>query len=386
MIVEVMRWSFVAIMLLAVVAASLYRRTGVMAQNSLSGIRPFGRPAAGGSGEFVELWRLAYSAALGGSAALRPFVRIEAPPLTARSAAADYRDALETPEFVRLPWVLAFLLCLLVVGFSSFVLVGPIEAAAGQLSSLLLGGETMQTATTDAAGFRTHQLAALFWIMTAFIGAYVWSIGYLLWRMAQRDVTGHVFNTVSVRMLVAGLMGAVLFHIFGGIEALGTTPLLLPLAAGLVPQWVLAWLLRKIQAMLQTEAEQQATLQLTLIEGIDELVAVRLGEAGVDGPQALATVNPVRLALQTPFSFRAVIDWIGQAQLLLHLKPGHYRELSGQGVRTAHDLLSLPDARRDALSAAAGLDLATVASSLAGDPSYLHYAEIVRRLSLTEAP
>ncbi|MFO1068909.1 MAG: hypothetical protein U1E14_10350 [Geminicoccaceae bacterium] len=302
MLVELMLWCFVLIMLMAVVLAALYRRTGVMSHHALTQWRPM-KGASGG--EFVELWRLAYAAGLGGAGVLRPFIKPGAPDLYATSPPEAYRSSLETPEFVRLPWVLAFVFCLIVVGFSSFVLVGPLHVVAEHLRAMLLAGSLLRDfvgnsglATTPAAV--QHQIEALNWMMTAFIGSYIWSIGYLLWRMGQRDVTGHVFNTVSVRMLVAGLMGVVLFQVFGGTDAVGGWPLLLPLAAGLVPQWVMSWVLRKIQAMLQSEEEQRTQLSLTLLEGIDELVRVRLSEAGVDDAQASPRSTPCASPCRRP--------------------------------------------------------------------------------------
>ncbi|MFO1039458.1 MAG: hypothetical protein U1E45_21645 [Geminicoccaceae bacterium] len=380
--VEVVRWAFVVIMLLAVLVSALYRRTGIM-----SGWRTGARQP--GDGDFVELWRLAYATGLGGTAALRPFLRADAAELSASSPPAAYRDALETPEFVRLPWILAFCFCILVVGFSSFVLVGPVEKIAPDLSTMLFGGPEMHSridGSPAAKNFVPYQLNALNWMMTAFLGGYIWSIGYLLWRMGQRDVTGHAYNTISVRMLVAGLLAVVLFHIFRNWTGIEGYVLLLPLAAGLTPQWVMIWLLRWIQQKLQSADEKETDLSPKLIEGIDEMVRARLSEAGVDDAQGLASANPLRLAIQTPFTFSSVLDWTGQALLLVYAKPDKFRDLSERGVRTAYELVALPDDARNTIGTALGLDLGPIVGSLRVDPSYLRYAEIVRRMNALPGP
>ena len=309
----------------------------------------------------------------------RPFRSAE--PALRESWAAVYGVAILVPGLFADPAAVAVAVPFIALGGGVLIAVTPtFDNTDGVID---LQG---QDGSPAAKNFVPYQLNALNWMMTAFLGGYIWSIGYLLWRMGQRDVTGHAYNTISVRMLVAGLLAVVLFHIFRNWTGIEGYVLLLPLAAGLTPQWVMIWLLRWIQQKLQSADEKETDLSPKLIEGIDEMVRARLSEAGVDDAQGLASANPLRLAIQTPFTFSSVLDWTGQALLLVYAKPNKFRDLSERGVRTAYELVALPDDARNTIGTALGLDLGPIVGSLRVDPSYLRYAEIVRRMNALPGP
>ena len=78
-------------------------------------------------------------------------------------------------------------------------------------------------------------------------------------------------------------------------------------------------------------------LSLDNIEGISVQHKERLIEIGIDNAQNLATASLTDLLINTPFGARQLLDWIGQAKLLVYVK-SDIEKLRQVGIRSVFDL------------------------------------------------
>lgn len=313
----------------------------------------------GSNSDIEELRTAAFAYRLGGTLALRPFLNPEGQGLRPGSPLEAYRKGIEEPTFLKnisLPSFLLAVLLTLALGLLAFS-ADRLDGAARP--SLLLGGPLAARDGVLAVPFEElapdvrrrlvdHQAGALLCLAFAFLGALLWSITYLSRRMALRDVTGHAYQTIALRLLGAAIVALFVYHtkvlltpgdLDNGQRWDEVAVLLVAFAAGVVPEVALRWMAAQTRRLFGASAEQRsAELELETIEGIDAYTRVRLAEAGIHDAQGLVAANPLHLTLRTPFSLPQVIDWIGQACLLVQLKPELYRRLREQGLRTAWQL------------------------------------------------
>jgi hypothetical protein len=318
----------------------------------------------GSNSDIEELRKAAFAYRLGGTLALRPFLTRDGQGLRPESRIEDYETGIEEPTFLKNVSLPSFLLAVLLAlalgllafsadrldlaGRPSLLLGGPLAAQGG-----VLGGEPLAPEVLRA--LVDHQAGALLCLAFAFLGALLWSITYLSRRMALRDVTGHAYQTIALRLLGAAIVALFVYHTkillvpgdFDNAQRWDEVAVLLvAFAAGVVPEVALRWLAGRTRRLFGAGAEQRADeLELEMIEGIDAYTRVRLAEAGIHDAQGLVAANPLHLTLRTPFSLPQVIDWIGQACLLVQLKPDLYRRLRAQGLRTAWQLDQLVELR-----------------------------------------
>ena len=220
-----------------------------------------------------------------------------------------------------------------------------------------LGGDWLVAARTLLQGLQTgvsdgSDFAAATGLVVGagFVGAYIWSINYLILRIANFDLSPLSFLTTSAHILMSVFVAWVLRQVVaapapGGIAV----AVLLGIAflSGLYPLLGLNVLIDRLPSWLRvkrdiSEAGQIArSFPLDLVDGIDPSIGFRLSELDFGDVQNLATANPIELLVETPYSFGQIIDWMAQAQLLAELGPQRFLSARNQGIRDIAAFLDL---------------------------------------------
>ena len=173
----------------------------------------------------------------------------------------------------------------------------------------------------------------------AFLGAYVWSLMYLVRRISCFDLSPMSFLRASARIVLACTTALVLRHLVpSGVLASNVVPIA-GFLVGFFPAAGLDLLMQKIpqlrlRRIAPGAAESARSMPLSMIDGIDSEIEFRLAEREITDVQTLATENPVLLCAETPYGLLTCLDWIAQAQLALEVGPDKYRQLRDIGLRT----------------------------------------------------
>lgn len=208
----------------------------------------------------------------------------------------------------------------------------------------VLAGLRAGAATPDKyAELTGYEMTTVAVIAFAFLGAYLWSIQYLIRRVANFDLSPMSFLRVSAQIIFACAVAAVFRHFVPSTaDASSWTDGLVLLAAFLIGFFpnagfdYLAWKVPQLRVKRIDPAAPDAfrAMPVDLIDGIDAVASFRLAEREIVDVQNLATENPVLLCAETPYPLLAVVDWIAQAQLALEVGPKAYKRLRDLGLRT----------------------------------------------------
>ena len=178
----------------------------------------------------------------------------------------------------------------------------------------------------------------------AFIGGFVYSAYNIIRRLRALDLSPSLYYSAGIRIILASAVALVVSFLLGAetasnnIISLKSSLAAISLLAGMFPQRLLNYLIRKYQEFVSSDSVTEKSLSLYNIEGISIYHKERLEEIGIDNAQNLATASLTQLIAETPYDARQLLDWIGQAKLICYVKDDIHR-LRAIGIRSVFDLL-----------------------------------------------
>jgi hypothetical protein len=181
-------------------------------------------------------------------------------------------------------------------------------------------------------------------IIAGFIGAYLFTLQYLVQRVRSYELSPMSFLMASLSILEGCFIVAVVRHLAPAAPPACLVPLAFLL--GYFPTFGITLMIERLRVtQLKRSApgayNRRFVMPTDLIDGIDMLTKFRLMEAGIRDVQNLATANPVLLHVETPYGLLTILDWIAQSQLILAVGGGAASDLRSIGVRTIFDIPAL---------------------------------------------
>jgi hypothetical protein len=148
-----------------------------------------------------------------------------------------------------------------------------------------------------------------------------------------------VYVFTSNRFLLALAVGGVVGMSFGTFStATGmsfdvnmATVCLVTFFIGFFPDQGLTWIALTAKKALKLQGGVSSETELSTIEGLSMWQQGRLHQAGVENVQNLATADVPSLVIGTPFPVNQLVDWVGQAILLVYAFQTNLPGWSGWG-------------------------------------------------------
>jgi hypothetical protein len=213
------------------------------------------------------------------------------------------------------------------------------------LSGMFNIGEAVETGTLVSPKLTAYQWNSGAAISAGFIGAYLFTLQYLVGRVRNYELSPISFLVAAVSLLEGTFIVAVVRHLTAHSGSFGEFTVLAFLL-GYFPTFGIYWMIERMRVQNLKQVAPAAykrrfVLPTDMIDGIDMQTKFRLMEAGVQDVQNLATANPVLLYVETPFSLLTILDWIAQAQLIVAFGGDIAADLRQIGVRTTFDIAGM---------------------------------------------
>ena len=213
------------------------------------------------------------------------------------------------------------------------------------LSGMFNIGEAVETGTLISPKLTAYQWNSGAAISAGFIGAYLFTLQYLVGRVRNYELSPISFLVAAVSLLEGTFIVAVVRHLTAHSGSFGEFTVIAFLL-GYFPTFGIYWMIERMRVQNLKQVAPAAykrrfVLPTDMIDGIDMQTKFRLMEAGVQDVQNLATANPVLLYVETPFSLLTILDWIAQAQLIVAFGGDIAADLRQIGVRTTFDIAGM---------------------------------------------
>ena len=286
------------------------------------------------------------------------------------------------PMLLHADWMLLFCAVPYMVfsGFGIFLLLSPqayLQAdgaiASWLLPSLLVAGGIDGQLLSDPKVLAAYHTNILTVAGLAFAGAYFFTLRLFLRAVVMFDLSTVTFLRAFAHMVLSVILAVVIYRVmpdwedalywgqrtrevfFGGaapaVRAIDPSTgvagfwLFFAFVLGFVPDAALSYVQSRTPFTFKKtnrDLEKLASVvPLTLLDGIDPLIAFRLEEANIFDVQNLATFNPIMLHIESPYGIYQTMDWVGQAQLCTVVGPERFMLLKSLHVRTIFDLQNI---------------------------------------------
>lgn len=195
-----------------------------------------------------------------------------------------------------------------------------------------------------------YQATTALVVAVGFLGAYIWSINYLILRVANFDLTPLDFLRTGCQIIMTVLIAGVFRHLVASASDDDVAESIVMLAAflfGLFPGLGIATLIDRLPASFKLKRlDPNSTrisreLPLDMIDGIDGPIKFRLGNYEINDIQTLATQQPIGIFISTPYRLLQIIDWVAQAQLILEIGTENYLKARHVTVRDIRAFVAL---------------------------------------------